>query len=108
MERTARDFKGIWIDREIWLSEERIKDKGPVPLCLAKGQGPCRVPTLLVMAFLRMPRGKDEPKTLGELGVLGATLFRFGEQTRAKSAKDAKDAKVKGKVVKEPVPNGAK
>ena len=26
MERTARDFKGIWIDREIWLSEERIKD----------------------------------------------------------------------------------
>ena len=57
------------------------------------------------MAFLRMPRGKDEPKTLGELGVLGATLFRFGEQTRAKSAKDAK---VKGKVVKEPVPNGAK
>ena len=54
------------------------------------------------MAFLRMPRGKDEPKTLGELGVLGANLFRFGEQTRAKGAK------VKGKVVKEPVPNGAK
>ena len=52
-----------------------------------------------------MPRGKDESKTLGELGVLGANLFRFGEQTRAKSAKDAK---VKGKVVKEPVPNGAK
>ena len=22
MERTERDFKGIWIDREIWLSEE--------------------------------------------------------------------------------------
>ena len=54
------------------------------------------------MAFLRMPRGKDEPKTLGELGVLGANLFRFGEQTRAMGAK------VKGKVVKEPVPNGAK
>jgi hypothetical protein len=52
-----------------------------------------------------MPRWKDEPKTLGELGVLGANLFRFGEQTRAK---DAKDAKVKGKAVKEPVPNGTK
>jgi len=46
-----------------------------------------------------MPRGKDEPKTLG---VLGANPFQFGEQTRAK------DAKVKGKVVKEPVPKGAK
>ena len=40
-----------------------------------------------MIAFLRMPRGKDESKTLGELGVLGANLFRFGEQTRAKGAK---------------------
>ena len=37
-----------------------------------------------------MPRGKDEPKTLGELG---AKPFRGGEENRAK---DAKDAKVKG------------
>ena len=43
------------------------------------------------MAFLRMPRGKDEPKALGELG---AKPFRGGEETRAKGAKDAK---VKGK-----------
>jgi len=42
------------------------------------------------MAFLRMPRGKDEPKTLGEPG---AKPFRGGEENRAK---DAKDAKVKG------------
>ena len=42
------------------------------------------------MAFLRMPRGKDEPKVLGELG---AKPFRGGEENRAK---DAKDAKVKG------------
>ena len=32
--------------------------------------------------------------TLGELGVLGANPFRGGEENRAK---DAKDAKVKGK-----------
>ena len=37
-----------------------------------------------------MPRGKDEPKALGELG---AKPFRGGEENRAK---DAKDAKVKG------------
>ena len=42
------------------------------------------------MAFLRMPRGKDEPKALGELG---AKPFRGGEENRAK---DAKDAKVRG------------
>ena len=36
------------------------------------------------MAFLRMPRGKDEPKALGELG---AKPFRGGEETRAKGAK---------------------
>ena len=51
----------------------------------------CCVSTLPVMAFLRMPRGKDEPKALGELG---AKPFRGGEETRAKGAKDAK---VKGK-----------
>jgi hypothetical protein len=51
----------------------------------------CCVSTLPVVAFLRMPRGKDEPKVLGELG---AKPFRGGEENRAK---DAKDAKVKGK-----------
>jgi len=34
-----------------------------------------------------MPRGKDEPKALGELG---AKPFRGGEENRAKGAKDAK------------------
>ena len=39
------------------------------------------------MAFLRMPRGKDEPKALGELG---AKPIRGGEENRAKGAKGAK------------------
>ena len=39
------------------------------------------------MAFLRMPRWKDEPKALGELG---AKPFWGGEENRAKGAKDAK------------------
>jgi len=34
-----------------------------------------------------MPRGKDEPKALGELG---AKPFRGGEENRAKGAKGAK------------------
>ena len=41
-----------------------------------RGRVLCRVPTLPVMAFLRMPMGKDEPKALGELGALGANPFR--------------------------------
>jgi hypothetical protein len=60
-----------------------------------------------VMAFLRMPTGRDEPKTLGELGVLGvlgAKPLRGGEENRAKGAKDAKvkgmeDEEIAGVVV---------
>ena len=47
----------------------------------------CCVSTLPVMAFLRMPRGKDDPKTLGELGELGANPFRSGGRDSRKGRK---------------------
>jgi hypothetical protein len=59
----------------------------------------CRVPTLPLIAFLRMPRGKDEPKKQ----IKGQVLYRHSHPVTTPSDK-ADKGQIKGMVLYRPAP----